>query len=102
MLAWLNNLLGRAIRTCRRGCRALPGAIRRALRRLFGAWSLARNGVLPVWGASLTCPTLKLSIEHSAGKDRRRSIASERERQHSQQGRGQCKDPKLAHGNSTR
>jgi hypothetical protein len=84
MLAWLNNLLGRAIRTCRRGCRGLPGAIRRALRRLFGAWSLARKGVLPVCSASLTCPALKFSIEHPAGKDRRCPVAAEGERQHRQ------------------
>ena len=84
MLAWLNNLLGRAIRTWRRGCRALQGAIRRALRRLFGPRCLVRRGVLAMCGASLSCPALKFSIEHPAGKDRRCSVATEGERQHGQ------------------
>jgi hypothetical protein len=80
MLAWLNNLLRRAIRTCRGGCGALPGAIRRTLWRLFGILALAWNGILSMRNAARSRLALELSIEHPAGKDRRCSVTAEGER----------------------
>ena len=74
ILAALAGIAG-AIHPCRGACRALPTAVRRALRRLVGSRAIdPRSGILAMRHSAWSRLALELSIEHSAGEDGYRSV----------------------------
>src|SRR6478672_3257299 len=82
ILAALAGIAG-AIPPCRGACRALPTAVRRALRRLVGSRAIdPRSGILAMRHSAWSRLALELSIEHSAGEDGYRSVAAEGQGQH--------------------
>jgi hypothetical protein len=79
-------------------CRALPTAVRRALRRLVGSRAIdPRSGILAMRHSAWSRLALELSIEHSAGEDGYRSVAAEGQGQHPKR-KAQNEGAKPGHG----
>ena len=94
MLAWLDHLLWGA--STRRGLLASRGFwCLRGSARLIDT----RRGTLAVHRSALSCLALEPSVEHSAGEDGFRSVATESQGQHPNKSR-QYQRAKQAHANS--